>query len=222
MVGQPSQELVRHGYERLLWPAIEPVKRAAVDERGEHAGAYSKELTHRRHAQHDVEVVSQRLNVLLLYVVLVNWDFLLCQEVCQVFTHLSDVGGLVKTRNVSCVEDVVNVLEERLVHDLSVIQDEGGRFLLAARNQHPFFNLLSEFGWVKIFGEHELEGYLLKDEGGKLGQALLAASTYSDKHSVASRLHKDAHNAADVDDGIIEEDEIHFVGALQVVVRQFF
>ncbi len=50
------QELLGDHFERVLWPGHEPVDRAAVDERGEHAQARAEGVTDRTHGQDHVQV----------------------------------------------------------------------------------------------------------------------------------------------------------------------
>jgi len=57
-----SEEPLRDGKKGLLWPGVEPVQRAAGDERGELPATDAQGVSHWRHAQDDVEVVSHSLN----------------------------------------------------------------------------------------------------------------------------------------------------------------
>eukprot|EP00955_Chlamydomonas_euryale_P057408 356754-Chlamydomonas_euryale.AAC.9 len=54
-IGHVDEEALRDRHERLVGPAVEPVKDGAVDERGELARADAELVSHRREAQHDVE-----------------------------------------------------------------------------------------------------------------------------------------------------------------------
>ena len=124
-----TEELISHGHKRFLRPAIEPVKRAAVDQRGELARSDSQKFTDRRHAHHDVEVVTEWLNVLQLAILAINWNLLLVQQLSQIVLHPVLVSFLIQASDVTSVQQVIDILEERLIHDLGVVQDEGSRLL---------------------------------------------------------------------------------------------
>ena len=50
------KDLARDGEQRFVWPAVEPVDGAAVDQRGEHAAAHAESAADGRHAEDDVQV----------------------------------------------------------------------------------------------------------------------------------------------------------------------
>ena len=55
----------RLDYPNLIWPLHEPVDGAAIDDRWEHSEARSEGFAHWRHAQHNVDVGLDAIDVLM-------------------------------------------------------------------------------------------------------------------------------------------------------------
>eukprot|EP00952_Eustigmatos_sp_NYUAD-ZCMA_P004492 19786-Eustigmatos_ZCMA.PRE.1 len=61
------EQPMRDAEERVIWPLVEPVDGAAVDERGKHAAAVAEAGTDRAHGKHHVQVLAHQLDVVLKY-----------------------------------------------------------------------------------------------------------------------------------------------------------
>ena len=131
--GDALEELLGDADERLVGPTVEPVERAAVDQGGEHASPIAQQVTHGRHAQDNVELVSERLDEVLLDVFFVDGDFLLVEKRLKMETHIILVLFVVQVCDLARIQYIVNVFQEALIHDLRVVQNECRRLLLAPR-----------------------------------------------------------------------------------------
>ena len=86
-----------------------------------------------------MEAIAQLFHEFLVDAVFVDWDLLLRQDLVQAaILHLVQVLLGVQVGDLSGVQDVVHILEEALVHYLSVIEDEGSTFLGSSSDQHLF------------------------------------------------------------------------------------
>ncbi len=123
---QTLDEPVRDILERILRPVIKPIQGATVDQGGELPAPDSELVTHRGHAEDDVEVVAETLDVKLVDVVRVHRALELLHDLGERVSHavlvfLDVVGDL------ASVQDVVEILQECLVYDLCVSHQEGIR-----------------------------------------------------------------------------------------------
>ena len=74
-------------------------------------------------------------------------------EVHRILVFLS----VVQASDLTGVQDIVDVLQETLIHDLSVVQNERRRHLFTAGHEHLLLKLLTEFRRVKVLGQLNLE-----------------------------------------------------------------
>ena len=119
------EELRRHAAERILGPLAEPVDRAAVNERGELAQSLAEGVANRGEAQHHVQVPAALVDEKLEEIrarTRVDAGFYGPGR-----DHVDYLRGLVLGEHVghlAGVQDVVDVLQERLHLDLGVVEQE--------------------------------------------------------------------------------------------------
>ena len=105
-----------------------------------------------------MELVSQRLDEELLDVLLVDRDLLLIEKRFKMEVHRILVFlCVVQAGDLTRVQDIVDVLQEALIHDLSVVQNERRRHLFTAGHEHLLLQLLTEFRRVKVLSQLNLE-----------------------------------------------------------------
>lgn len=114
------QEFRGHIEECLFGPPGEPVESAAVDERGEHSAADSEGVSYGRHAQTDVQVVSDSVDECLV-------DYLDRVHLLHLYHHWAHsvddlvlVLGQPQVRDFTRVQQVVDVFYEGLRDYLGV------------------------------------------------------------------------------------------------------
>eukprot|EP00976_Prorocentrum_cordatum_P108179 1194789-Prorocentrum_minimum.AAC.2 len=121
------------------------------------------------------------------------------------------VGGEVGGRDphLAGVEQVVDVLDEPLEHDLRVGEEEHHAGPLHARDLVQLLQVLVELVHAVVPAQLQLEALVLAHEACEAGEALLAAAPDAHQQGVAARLPQDASQPADVLDGIHEENQLH-------------
>ena len=111
-----AEEAHRHRDERLRWPRVEPVDDRARGERGELAAAVAHVGPDGRHAEHRVQVLAHAVDEEVPVVVArVHEPGGLDLGADRVDDVVGVVGGV---GNVSAREQIVQVDEHVLVHDL--------------------------------------------------------------------------------------------------------
>mmetsp|Transcript_29418 Transcript_29418/g.53394 ORF Transcript_29418/g.53394 Transcript_29418/m.53394 type:complete len:213 (-) Transcript_29418:440-1078(-) len=125
-----------------------------------------------------------------------------------------------KVGNFTCVEDVVDVFQERLLHDLSVREEESEPLALAQHCHHHALQVFSEV-------IHTVRACDLNRAAGEISKvcchacdALSTNSADSDQQSIASRLSNDSGSSSKMALSILEEDEVHLAGVHAVVLLQ--
>ena len=83
--------------------------------------------------------------------------------------------------------------------------------------------VLPELRLPVVLGDLDAEALQIRDVGGQPGQRLAPATADSDQKRVTPRLHQHAVNAADVQQRILEEHQVHGgVPGFHGVVFEFF
>mmetsp|Transcript_13845 Transcript_13845/g.40763 ORF Transcript_13845/g.40763 Transcript_13845/m.40763 type:complete len:298 (+) Transcript_13845:1709-2602(+) len=209
---------VRNRPERVLRPLGKEVDRAVVDEGGEIAEARVEELTARRHAQAQVDVGAHALDKVGVERNLVegqverlaNWPHRPCDPVYVVV--VKEVGHIAR------VEQVVHVLEERLLHDLRVAQQEDQRLALLASLEECLLEVVAPLDLAVGLRDFDLKAVKLGHRRCQPRQGLAARAADAQKQGVAARLSEDTGDARDVRDGIDKHDERHLLRVCCVVV----
>eukprot|EP00965_Chrysotila_dentata_P002107 69624-Pleurochrysis_carterae.AAC.1 len=214
----------RPGRMRLWRPAVEPVDGAAVDERGEHAASHTEGRAHRRHGEHDVQVLAHARDEELLDALLGLWH----TGVVAVRPHVThDPFPLVVGKEVghlARVEYVVDVLDKGLGDNLRVGEEEDDGRAVDARHVVELLEVLAELIVAVPLGQLDLEALHVGDVGGEARERLLSRAADADEHRVAAWLAQHAAQARHVLDRVPEEDEAHLlvlgVVLVQVAVEQ--
>ena len=102
--------LLWYSLQSLLWPVIEPVEGAAIDQGGKVSASISEDVSNRRHAHDNMEVLFNLLDVGFVDVICTLWDSLLLHEGEQFWPHAVDVFFLVKITDLTGVQDSINIL----------------------------------------------------------------------------------------------------------------
>mmetsp|Transcript_61973 Transcript_61973/g.109031 ORF Transcript_61973/g.109031 Transcript_61973/m.109031 type:complete len:432 (+) Transcript_61973:2460-3755(+) len=214
-----GQELRRHGDQSLSRPGVEEVNSCVHDQRREATRAHAEDVTHRREAQHDVQVGTNTLN----------------EEGKHRFGHVGHTGGLgvvadisehaidlvlgEETRDPARRQDRVDVNQEALVHDLGVGHEEHDLDTLDTALLEDLSERLEQVIDSEGAGHLQLAHFIVVNEGGQTGQGLLAGTSHTNQHRVTRRVGNDATDAADVLGSLLEQHEIHH-GVGLVVVHQ--
>eukprot|EP00982_Pelagococcus_subviridis_P002511 19187-Pelagococcus_subviridis.AAC.2 len=209
------------GDERLVRPRLEPVDDGAVDERGEVSRAHAEFVADGGEAQAHVQVLANLVD----------------EKVPQVFIRVHDPRGfhLVPYRvahvllvlrghevgNEPAREEVVDVHQEALVHDLRIRHQKRNRRPLDARLRVQPEEIRLEVDDAVRRRHGDLEHVVLADERRELRERLLPAAADADEHRVPSREVQDARDSRHVVHGLVEEHEVHHRVGL-VVLRELF
>ena len=224
--------LEAHGDQRILWPSREPIKRAAVHQRGEFQAAKTKGVPDWRHAEDDVEVVSHSVDKDLKELLWCSLDLF----PVLVFEVLEEFGLLVAVEevwNFAGIKKVVDVLKKGLLDDLRIGEDEGQRLVLDPRLLLEILDLLPE-GLDQLvldllrrlllptlglpLRDSDIKDVVLQDVGAELRQRLLPGAADTDEHRVPAGLPEDTEDSQEVVDAIVKEDEVHSALELVIVV----
>lgn len=125
-----------------------------------------------------------------------------------------------QVRNISCVEEVVNIFQECLLHNLRICEDETDTLPIYACREHQFFQEVSKLFRTKVFGNFHLFASISKHVASKLGQTLFARSSYSNEHHVSSRLSEHSGHSHYMLYCVIKEDQVHLAHCSHVVIIQ--
>eukprot|EP00967_Tisochrysis_lutea_P151733 scaffold295678_cov28-Tisochrysis_lutea.AAC.2 len=165
-VGGHVAQSGENGLARFDGPLVEPVRRAAVDERREHAAAHAEGIADWRHGEDDVEVLPNTVDKVCLDVILCLND----PRVLRVGPHLAQNLFPLVVRK----EDVIDVLNERLDNDLRVGKEEHHRGAVAAGHKEELLQVLAELVQAVTLGELNLETLHFGHVRGEARERLLA------------------------------------------------
>mmetsp|Transcript_33594 Transcript_33594/g.89014 ORF Transcript_33594/g.89014 Transcript_33594/m.89014 type:complete len:257 (+) Transcript_33594:826-1596(+) len=203
----------------LVGPGQEPVDGAAVHEGREHAHAHAQRRADGRHCEDYVEIIADRLDEVRPHRVLGLAAAVFLGPRPRVADDAVGLVGREEVGHLARVEDVVEVLEERLVDDLGVVDEEHRRLCLpAAGRDEELLLILTESIQAVALGEGDGELGRLRHRGAEQGAARAAAAADTDQEGVAARLPQDARDAADVAHTVAEEDELHWRCVREVVL----
>lgn len=107
------------------------------------------------------------------------------------------------------VEQIANVLQERLHFDLCVCEEENAMSFALCGLPHDKLQVIMPFSGSVGLGDFHLEKFCLCHVGSQPGERLTPAPTHTHQQGVATWLLEDAGNAAHVFDGKTEEHQIH-------------
>mmetsp|Transcript_13697 Transcript_13697/g.27719 ORF Transcript_13697/g.27719 Transcript_13697/m.27719 type:complete len:749 (-) Transcript_13697:6644-8890(-) len=207
-------------------PCREPVDRAAVDERREHAQARAELLGTGRHAHAHVDVLLHAKDELRVDIQGCRLDVLVQAIVLALLVDVLHVLLLDQRRHLPGVEDVVHVFEHALLQDLRVgIQEDGGDVLQGFGHEH-LLEVLVPLVLVVPLGDLDLVDVVLGHERSQPRETAATRPSHSEQETVASRLANDTADARHVLDGIQEQHQLHrslalFVVQLEVLLEGF-
>lgn len=135
-----------------------------------------------------MEVVSDTLDKGLVNPVLGLRSLHLLIDLGQRLIHPIVVLLHVQIRYLTRVEYVVDILEERFVHYLSISHEECALRSITASIEHFDLDILPEVTRSVILGEFDLKTLAFEHKASQAGQTLLPASTHSYQHRISSRL----------------------------------
>ena len=115
---------VGHRVESLSWPRVVPVHCAAVDDARELPASISELISDRREGKDDVEVLSADLDEIGVDLVSVVSAVRFAGSVSHVIEDGDLLVGWEQVGDLTTVQEVVDVLEEGLPHDLGVGEQE--------------------------------------------------------------------------------------------------
>mmetsp|Transcript_66775 Transcript_66775/g.204361 ORF Transcript_66775/g.204361 Transcript_66775/m.204361 type:complete len:585 (-) Transcript_66775:314-2068(-) len=217
-----AEELLRHSRQRVRRPLGEPVDGAAIDQRRELAQARSPGVSDGREAEdggehlpaaiHEVRVQLRRCALRRLA--------LLPRGGAD---HLAQLDALVRgeqVRDLTCVQKVVQILDEAFALDLRVGEQEHVLLALPAGVCQQLLHVLAEGGLVVPARDLDLVDHEVRQEARELGGALATAAADTDEQRVAPRGLDDARHAGQVLQHVQEAHQVHGLVGLLVVGGQ--
>lgn len=110
--------------ERFFWPLTEPVQSTAVDQRGEHSQSGGESLTDGTHGDDDVNVLLNSGKILPEDVHFVGLEAFFEAVTFACIHDLIHVLFIVKSCDITGVEDGVEIFDHLFVDDLGVREEE--------------------------------------------------------------------------------------------------
>mmetsp|Transcript_36696 Transcript_36696/g.116794 ORF Transcript_36696/g.116794 Transcript_36696/m.116794 type:complete len:681 (+) Transcript_36696:3332-5374(+) len=181
-----------HREQRVPRPLIEPVDGAAVDERGEHAAAHAEGVADGRHGEDDVQVLADELHKVRVDSVAALRLARRLGEWAHLVEDLRHVFFRHHVWHLTSVEQIVDVLHERLLHNLSVREEEHRRLVFATGLEHEALQVIVE--GCRVIGARDLDGEarVVPHGAGKPHERRAARSPHADEQRAAARLRDDA------------------------------
>jgi hypothetical protein len=122
------------------------------------------------------------------------------------------------SRNFTSVQQVVDILQELLLDDLSVGEQEDDRLILDTCLQQGRFHILAKvFDSVVARNLNREDGHVVHHVCSEFGEGSAARTRDTDKKAVATRLTENTADATDVVSCVFEEDEVDFSVHVDVV-----
>ena len=217
-----GQEGGRDRVERVRGPRPEPIDRAAVDQRWEHAQARAEGVADGRHGEAHVEhraatvdkVREERGGCAITVEPLVASCLAHLVGNLRLLAVLEEVGHLAR------IEQAVDVLEVRLLLDLGVGEQEDGRLALHARALEHLLDVLAPVDERIGLGDLDREDLHIGQVRREARDGLTSRAAHAREQRIASGHLKHARDLAHVLDREEEEHELHRLGRDLVVVVQ--
>mmetsp|Transcript_20737 Transcript_20737/g.31919 ORF Transcript_20737/g.31919 Transcript_20737/m.31919 type:complete len:304 (+) Transcript_20737:4515-5426(+) len=208
-----TDELEGHFLKGVSRPAHEPVHGGVVDEGRVHSAVVSEGVSDGAHADTQVQVVLDVVEEELVHQVR-GLDRVtgLLEGAADLFTDLAELFVGVEVGDHTRVEHVLDVLKEALLHDVVIREDKDCLELVLALVGSHFVHGLQEFSEVfevEALGHFQLENVHRRDEGGQSCQGVATGATDTHQEGVTSLEVDDSVDLSDVDNGILEQDEVH-------------
>mmetsp|Transcript_18335 Transcript_18335/g.62324 ORF Transcript_18335/g.62324 Transcript_18335/m.62324 type:complete len:262 (+) Transcript_18335:4612-5397(+) len=201
-------------------PLRVPVQRRAIHQRGELAAPATEGVAHGRHAQHDVQVVPDAVNEGSVHLV----ACLRQPVLLNVGPNLVDYAVFLvrgeKPRDLAAVEDVVDVLEEGLLHDLCIGKEERRVLALSTCHEQHLLQVVAPLVLAIALRYLDLEQGILLEEGCESRQRLAPGAADAEQQGVTQRQTDDTADTADVLNGVEEHHELHRRVRVRVVVLE--
>mmetsp|Transcript_3268 Transcript_3268/g.5386 ORF Transcript_3268/g.5386 Transcript_3268/m.5386 type:complete len:296 (+) Transcript_3268:3168-4055(+) len=214
------QELARHRLEGVCRPFGEPVDCRTIDQGREFAQSLAERVSNRRHGQHQMQICAAAFDEKGVQARRGEW---LACPLGPRSDELHDGDELVLGKQIghlASVQDVVDVLQKRLVFKLSVGKQKHRRRRCApGLFQHAFQvlpPLVRGVGLADFDGEELVVGHERRDAN----QALASTAPHPHQQSVSVRRLNNATDATDVLGGVEEEHKVHSRLGHRVVVGQ--
>mmetsp|Transcript_5846 Transcript_5846/g.17896 ORF Transcript_5846/g.17896 Transcript_5846/m.17896 type:complete len:323 (+) Transcript_5846:1383-2351(+) len=206
---QVGKERLCDGQQCVLGPRGEPVDGRAVDERRELAQAVAERVADRRERQHDVQVAPDLRHKERVQRLLGAVHSGLLGAAADVLKDGHQVAGCQQVRHLVRVEQVGDVLHERLLLDLGVgKQEHNGLVGLAGGAQHAP-QVVLPLGLAVRLGDLDLEELVLLHERGQPREALPPRAAEPHEQRVATGRRDHSADATHVLERKLEDDQVH-------------
>ncbi len=176
-------------------------------------------VSNRAHAEHNVQIIPHSIDKKTEYSL----------AVALVHTRLLCIGTATghdlfillwfeQIRYFATIQDIVDILQELLEHDLRIREQEYRVFVLDACLLVEELKIVVKGLVVVAAAQLDLEALVAVDVAGKAGQGLLACAAHAHEQGVAAALADDARDARDVLHGVHEEDHFDLFVVFEVEV----
>jgi hypothetical protein len=192
----------------LEGPLAEPVNGAAVDEGREHAQPLPESISDWTHREHEVQLAANAAHKVCIHGHLGDRPLGVHQRPhCS--GNLLRVVHFHQVRHLTSVEDVVNVLEHALPHDLRVCEEEHDILALDASHLQHTTQVVAPLVLTILLADLDLVTLELLHVHGKARKGLAARAADAKEEGVPAGSADNAADAGDVLDGVLEHDELH-------------
>ena len=218
-VGNVLEETRGHTDQGLMRPGVEPVEDSAVHQPGELARTDAELVSHRAEAQGEVEVLTDLVDEEVPAILRSVNDARLLDLTAHRVTEAVLVFGSEELRDLSRREEVVDVNEHALLHDLVVRHQEGNRGPLHTSLLVQAEEVLLEVVDPVGAGDLHLEELVPADECRESSKTLLTRAAHAHEHGIALGEVNDARDAGYMLDRLVEQHQVHDGIALVVLLQ---
>jgi hypothetical protein len=201
-----SLSYINQGFSR---PVSEPINGTAVDEGGEHSESHLESLSHGRHSNNTVNVLSYTLDVLSSHVRLSEGDTSTLAELSSTSHDFLLVLNFIKLRDISSVEHTVHILCHRFLNDLSVGEQEDCLLVFSSSAEEAGLKVISPVFHAVTLDNLNLENIEGVNASSKSAEGLSSRSTNSKKKGVTHRLSQHSRYTGNVIARVQEHDQFH-------------
>lgn len=201
---------MRHRVKSIAGPRIVPINCATVDDTGELSASVTELVADGRECQHNVEILAANRHEVRVDLV----SAVTLADVPGLRGELIANGYLLiwweQVRNLTTVQQVIDVFEEGLFDDLRVGEEEHLFLVLEACSPKQHSNVLVELLLPITLRDFDRESLLFIDAATKSCHGSSSRATDTDKHCVTSFLHEHSGNSTQVLNAVTEEHKVHW------------
>mmetsp|Transcript_45850 Transcript_45850/g.76280 ORF Transcript_45850/g.76280 Transcript_45850/m.76280 type:complete len:268 (-) Transcript_45850:28-831(-) len=136
----------------------------------------------------------------------------------QLINALQVFRGRKQVWNLATVEQVVDILQEPLVNNLSIVEQEHRVLTFATGTQHQLFHILAKRRIVVAATQLNLYTLVLHNKAGQSSERLSTRTAYTNQHCVAAWLTQNARNPQQMFHSVIKKHQIHRRRTVHIVI----